>query len=283
MSALTGFWRGVEALHDVVYFAPGTQERFEALGLRGWWMSYFATRAASLGTPPATVVTATFHNFSPSMVERSVPECWDLADRQAILDERLATAREALDPGLSDSDEDAHDVAALARRLAQVRAGADLAGKPLAAAEAALPVPSDPVGALWRHASVLRELRGDCHVAVLVTAGLDGCLVNALQVALGRAPERQRVVRGWTEEEWAASLDDLRGRGWVDADGRATETGTLARDRLEDATDRAVAAALDTRATAAAVAVTDDLLAAARDVVATGAIPYPNPVGVPAP
>lgn len=281
MSALTDFWRSVEALHDVVYFAPGATERFETLGLRGWWMTYFASRSASLGTPTAPVVTATFHGFAPSMVERAVPDCWDLADRRDVLAERVELARDALSPGLPDAD--GPDVDVLVRRLAQVREGVDVAGKTLAAAESALPVPSDAVGALWRHATVLRELRGDCHVAVLVTAGLDGCTANALQVALGRAPERQRTARGWTEEQWAASLDDLRGRGWVDADGHATETGRAARARLEDATDRAVAAALDTRATAAAVAVSDDLLSVARSVVASGAVTYPNPVGVPAP
>lgn len=278
MHPLIDFWRSVEALHSVVYFAPDARERYEAVGLKGWWMGYAASRSAALGAPAAPVVVATFHGFAPRLVERAIPDAWRLADGDAVLDTRLALAREALTPGL-----DGHDVAALAQRLAGVTERVDLAGKPLAAAERSLPVPDDAVGALWRHASVLRELRGDAHVSVLVTAGLGGAAANALQVALGRAPVRQRESRGWTEEEWAEALEDLRRRGWVDADGHGTDTGRAARERLEDATDRAVDAALDTEATAHAVAVEPALAAAARDVVASGAITYPNPIGATAP
>lgn len=278
MHPLTGFWRSIEAVHSVVYFAPDAQSRYESLGLKGYWMGYAASRAGALGTPAAPVVVATFHGFAPRLVERAVPDAWRMADPQAVLAERLAIARDALGPALA-----GHDVERLAARLAQVVGRADLAGKPLAAAESSLAVPDDAVGALWRHASVLRELRGDAHVSVLVTAGLGGAASNALQVALGRAPERQRSVRGWTEDEWADAIDDLRRRGWVDADGAPTDTGRAARERLEDATDRAVDASLDTEATAHAVSVEADLVAAARSVVAAGAITYPNPIGAQAP
>lgn len=278
MHPLTGFWRSIEALHSVVYFAPDAQQRYESLGLKGYWMGYVASRAGALGTPSAPVVVATFHGFAPRLIERAVPDAWQRADPEAVLVERVAIARDALTPGL-----EGHDVDRLVNRLSQVVERVDLAGKPLAAAESSRPVPDDAVGALWRHASVLRELRGDAHVSVLVTAGLGGAASNALQVALGRAPERQRTVRGWTEDEWAAALDDLRSRGWVDVDGQATETGRSARERLEDATDRAVDAALDTEATAHAVSVEADLVAAARAVVAADAITYPNPIGAQAP
>lgn len=275
---LTRFWRSIEALHGVVYFAPDAKERYEALGLRGYWMGYTVSRAGALGTPSPELVVATFHGFAPRLVQRAVPDGWTMADPQAVLAERVAIARDALAPALAD-----HDVAALSRRLAGVVAGTDLAGKPLAAGEASLPVPDDDLGALWRRASVLRELRGDCHVSVLVTAGLGGAAANALQVAVGLAPDRQRSVRGWTQEEWDAALADLRQRGWVDADGTATETGRAARARLEDATDRAVAASLDTEATAHAVSVSDALVSAARAVVDAGIVTYPNPVGSVAP
>lgn len=278
MHPLTDVWRSVEALHSVVYFAPDARERYEAVGLRGWWMGYVASRSGALGAPSAPLVVATFHGFAPRLVERAVPDAWRLADVGAVLDTRLALAREALAPGL-----DGHDVAALAQRLGAMAERVDLAGKPLAAAERSLPVPDDALGALWRHASVLRELRGDAHVSVLVTAGLGGAAANALQVALGRAPQRQREIRGWTEQEWSEALEDLRRRGWVDADGQGTDTGRAARERLEDATDRAVDAALDTEATAHAVAVGTALAAAARSVVASGAISYPNPIGATAP
>lgn len=278
MHPLTDFWRSVEVLHSCVYFAPDAKDRYESLGLKGYWMGYVASRAGALGTPPAPVVVATFHGFAPRLIERAVPDAWRLAEVEEVLTERVAIARDALEPALR-----GHDVALIARRLGEIADRADLAGAPLAAAESSRPAPDDAVGALWRHASVLRELRGDAHVSVLVTAGLGGAASNALQVALGRAPERQRSVRGWTEDEWAAALDDLRSRGWVDADGQATETGRTARERLEDATDRAVGAALDTEATAHAVSVEEALVAAARAVVEAGAITFPNPVGAQAP
>lgn len=270
----SAFWRSIETIHDVVYFAPDAKARFEALGLKGFWMGYFASRAAALGTPSAEVVTATFHGFAPATVQRAIPDAWRMADRDAVLAERLDLARDALAPGL-----EGHDVAALVRRLAGSAAGLDLAGKPLAAAEASLPVPDDAIGALWRRATVLREFRGDCHVAVLVAAGLGGCTANALQVATGRGTENQRTARGWSEQEWDTALADLRARGWVDTGGTATETGRSARERLEDATDRACTAFMDRKASAHALAVTDDLLAAARSVVDAGAITFPNPVG----
>lgn len=274
MHPLTAFWRSVEVLHSTVYFAPDAKQRYEALGLKGYWMGYCASRAGALGSPPAPVVVALFHGFAPRLVERAVPDAWRFADVEAVLAERVAIARDALAPAL-----DGHDVARLAHRLGEVAARADLAGMPLAAAERSRPVPDDALGALWRHASVLRELRGDAHVSVLVTAGLSGVAANALQVALGRAPERQREARGWTEDEWAAALADLRDRGWLDDDGVPTETGRTARERIEDATDRAVDAALDVEARAHAVAVEEALTAAARAVVDAAGITFPNPIG----
>ncbi|MCO7240256.1 hypothetical protein NH339_13575, partial [Aeromicrobium sp. CnD17-E] len=86
MHPLIDFWRSVEALHSVVYFAPDARERYEAVGLKGWWMGYAASRSAALGTPAAPVVVATFHGFAPRLVERAIPDAWRLADGDAVLD-----------------------------------------------------------------------------------------------------------------------------------------------------------------------------------------------------
>lgn len=277
MADLTPLWRAVETIHDVVYFAPDAQARYEALGLKGYWMGYFVSRAGALGTPPAEVVTATFHGFAPDRVRRAIPDGWALADREAVLAERLAIARDALTPVLQP-----YDAGSLADRLGLVVDGLDLAGKPLAAAEASLPVPSstnDPVGALWRRATVLRELRGDCHVAVLVAEGLGGDTANVLQVATGRAQERQRSLRGWTEDEWAAARGRLQSLGWIGDDGTATLSGRSTRDRLEDATDRSCSAWFDVAREELALAVVPDLVAAARAVADAGVVPFPNPIG----
>ncbi|MCY7395259.1 MAG: hypothetical protein LH468_03740 [Nocardioides sp.] len=280
MADLTSFWRGIELVHDVVYFAPGAKERYEALGLRGYWMGYFASRAGALGAEPTpAVVTATFHGFAPAMVHRALPDAWALADRVRVLEERVDIARDTLSAALNGAL-DRSDIPDLAQRLVPVLAGLDLAGKPLAAAEASLPVPDDAVGALWRRATVLREFRGDCHVAVLVSEGLGGALANVLAVATGRAPEHQRRTRGWSEPEWAAARADLRQRGWTNDDGTASISGRSTRDRLEDATDRACQAAMTTASVVAAEDVTGVLQAAAAAITATGVVPFPNPVGV---
>lgn len=278
MAELTPFWHGVELVHDVVYFAPDARDRYAALGLKGWWMGYFASRAAALGAPTPEVVTATFQGFAPDLVRRAVPDAWRLADPERVLVERVAIARDALAPMLAGLDV---DLPALLEELGEVVAGLDLAGKPLAAAEASLRVPDDDLGALWRWATVLREFRGDCHVAVLVSEGLGGATANALALATGRVPARQRESRGWSEAEWAAALADLRGRGWLNDDETASISGRSTRDRIEDATDRACQANMTPAAVVAAEQAAADLQVLGAAVAASGLVPFPNPVGVP--
>ncbi len=278
--ANTKFWRSVEVLHDVVYFAPDTKQRYEVLGLKGYWMGYFASRSAALGTASPQLVTATFHGFAPAMVHRALPDAWSLASRDDILTARLDLARDTLSPGLGAVEA---DVGRIAKELEAIVAGLDLAGKPLAAAHASLDKPSDDVGLLWWAASVIREYRGDCHIAVLTAAGLDGCSANTLAVAAGLTVGEQRRMRGWTEDEWAAGHADLAARGWVDPDGVITDTGASARRQIEDATDRVCAAGMDKEATGRAITVEDGVRALARGVLKSGAVAFPNPTGAKSP
>ncbi|MFT4298733.1 MAG: hypothetical protein QM597_03740 [Aeromicrobium sp.] len=271
------FWRSVEAIHDVVYFAPDATARYEALGLRGFWMGYMASRSAALGTPGPELVTALFHGFAPQRVARALPDAWARADREQILTARLDLAREQITAAVGGLD-----VTATAEAAQRLAGQLDFAGRPLAAAHRSLPVPSDPVGRLWHAATVLREYRGDCHVAVLTAAGLGGVEANALAAATGLVPPSQHESRGWTQDEWIAAFGRLQQFGWVDGT-TATDTGHAARERLEDATDRSCGAGLDQEATARAYALTNDLLPIARAVEASGAVAYPNPTGVPRP
>ncbi len=276
----TKFWRSVEVLHDVVYFAPDSKARYEALGLKGYWMGYFASRSAALGTPSPELVIATFHGFAPQMVRRALPDAWSLASRDDILKARLDLARDALAPGVGAAEVDTGKVA---KDLEAIVAGLDFAGKPLAAAHASLEKPADDIGLLWWAASVIREYRGDCHLAVLGAAGLNGTSANTLAVAAGLAVGEQRNMRGWTEEEWAAGYAELAGRGWVDADGTITESGASARKQIEDATDRVCHAGMDKEATGRAITVEDAVRALARGVLKSGAIAFPNPTGATSP
>ncbi|MBC9226055.1 hypothetical protein GL325_06970 [Aeromicrobium sp. 636] len=252
-------WNAIETLHAGVYFAPDSKARYEAAGLKGYWMGYFASRSAALGTPGPALVVATFHGFAPRLVERAVPDAWRLADRDQVLEARYALARGLLDPI-------SHGAAALAPRVRAVLNGVDWAGKPLAAAHADLPVSDDPVVDFWQAVTALREYRGDCHLAVLTAAGLDGAAANALASGTGWAWfADQRTMRGWTEQEWAQAIAGLVTRGWLNADGTGTETGIAARAQLEDATDRVVAAGLDREATSRLVTLEAELVALADD------------------
>jgi len=252
-------WNAIETLHVGVYFTPRTQEVYGALGLRDYWMGYFASRSAALGRPTPEVVVATFHGFAPRLVHRAIPEAWRRAAPEDVLTARHTLARELLDPV-------AERAASLAPRLRAVLAGMDWAGKPLAAAHAAVEPDPDPVVDFWQSLTALREYRGDCHVAVLTSAGLGGAAANALAVATGWSRFRdQRERRGWTVEEWQSAIDELAVRGGLTPDGKATDTGTAARRQIEDATDRVVAAGLDREATSRLVTLTDELESMAQE------------------
>lgn len=274
------FWRSVEVVHDVVYFAPDTKARYEALGLKGYWMGYFASRSAPLGTPSPELVVATFHGFAPQMVRRALPDAWSLASRDDILQARLDLARDTLAPA---TQAEGADTARVAKELAAIVDGLNLAGKPLAAAHAALARPDDDTGLLWWAASVIREYRGDCHIAVLTAAGLDGTSANTLAVAAGLIGGDQRTMRGWTEEEWTAGYAQLASRGWVDADGAITESGRAARQQIEDATDRVCAAGMDKEATGRSITVEEGVRTLARAVLKAGAVSFPNPTATTSP
>ena len=253
------FWRSIESLHHFIYLVPEARTHYAPTGLKGSWMGYFASRSAALGTPSPELVIATFHGFAPRMVHRALPDAGALASRDDIHEARLGLAREILGRAVTDEQ-----MAPLADALTTVVGRLDLAGKSLAAAHASLPVPADVLGRFWHANAVIREYRGDCHIAVLVAAGLDGAEANVLNVAASRTFPAQQKLRGWTDDEWAAAGERLRQRDWLDDAGTITEGGTSARDGLESATDRACDAGVSDEAADAGTAIADDLRTAAR-------------------
>lgn len=186
-------------------------------------------------------MTATYYSFSPRMVAEYVPAIWSTADPVKVLDARLSGVDRALRALLGDrvDSPELAEAAALARRAAEA---ADLAGRPVATANAELPWPDAPHLALWQAATVLREHRGDGHVATLITAGLDPTEALVSFAAVGAAPVEVFASRRWTDEEWAAARERLAGRGLVDAAGVATEAGHRLRDEVERRTDELAAA-----------------------------------------
>ncbi|OUZ07487.1 hypothetical protein BHE97_16910 [Aeromicrobium sp. PE09-221] len=274
MAVVPEFWQSVETLHAPVYFAEGATERYAEIGLAGFWMGYTASRSAALGTPSPELVTALFHGFSPARIRRALPDAWSRSVPAEILRTRRSIAHDALAPLLGADD----TIEPVARQLTAMLDGADWAGKPLAAAHAALPVPEDPLDRLWHAATVWREYRGDCHVAVLTAAGLGGAAANRLTQAAGLVPPTQQAARGWDDDAWSEGAENLRQRGWLTPEGALTDSGRAARIQLERATDRVCANGLDHQATARALTVTAAISELAKRV--SPLVPELSPTGV---
>jgi hypothetical protein len=231
-------WQALEPVHAVTYFAPEPQAACRELGTRGFWMSYFAQRAAPLGAAPPEVVTALFYNFHPDLVARAVPDVWAVAPPERFLEVRLAAVdavlHRVLGPEVLASAEVA-EAAAIARDAA---VSAPTAGRALAAANLALDWPEAAHLVLWHAQTVLREHRGDGHVAALLTAGLDPAEALVLFTAdTGLGMEWMRTRRGWPEPEWAAATERLAARDLVDGDGAITAAGRALRADVEAHTD----------------------------------------------
>jgi hypothetical protein len=159
-------WQFGEPVQAVAYYVPEVRRRTDELGLKGGWMSYFGCRAAPLGSVAPAVVCAVFYNFHPRMVYRAIPDAWAFARPAQLLDARLEAIDEALLRLLGDVESaEVRRAADLARAAVE---GGDYSGRPLGAANAALPAPSAAHLSLWQSLATLREYRGDGHVASLV-------------------------------------------------------------------------------------------------------------------
>lgn len=281
-------WPAYETYHAHIYFVPEAAEAYRDLGLKGGWMGYFASRAAALGPASAGLVTAVFFNFHPAMVARALPDAWALASPDDVLAARLRTADAALRRLLPDhvGTSDEAEAATLAREAAEAPA---LAGRPLFGALRSLPWPDEPHLQLWHACTLLREHRGDGHVAALTAAGLDGCEAHVTLTATGHIPRATlQANRKWSDDDWAAAEDRLRSRGWLAADtgltdAGLTDAGRAGRAEVEARTDELAEEpwrALGPERTERLLAL---LTPMARGINDAGGVPVPNPVGVPAP
>jgi hypothetical protein len=282
VSTARAMWTLFEPVHAVTYFAADARSAYEQAGLRGFWRGYFAGRAAPLGAANAAVVTASFFNFAPAFVARAIPGVWELITPADALRVRLEGATVALRGLLAGQEASA---AAAADLLWRAVGELDFAGRVLAAADAALPVPEDGLARLWQAATVLREHRGDGHFAALATADIDGCEAVALRCLMDLRRENMQPVRGWTDEAWDDALARLAARGWVDVDGdgggKLTSAGREAHAAVETATDQAASRPWDRlgpEVTAEIAAVLTPLAQACASV-----LPFPSPIGLPGP
>ncbi|HEY7625641.1 MAG TPA: hypothetical protein VH761_01185 [Ilumatobacteraceae bacterium] len=226
----------INLVHRLVYFVPEAEQEYGALGVHGAG-GYFGSRSAPMGAVTDEVIIATFYNFSPLAVRSAMPGVWATASPESLQAARFRVVGRALQRvGVEMSDA---QIAEARRLIDPVVAGLTIGGRPLAAGNSAVALPDDPVTALWQQLTVVREWRGDAHIAVLVNneVGPSDCL--ALQVASGRFPARlAHVTRRWSDDEWSAAMARLGRRGWLDADGKPTQAGSDAREHIEDETDR---------------------------------------------
>jgi DNA-binding MarR family transcriptional regulator len=283
MSLARLVWQFGEPVHAVTYFAPETRDRTDRLGLKGGWMSYFGCRAAPLGPVVPEVVCALFYNFHPRMVARAIPDAWAFASPQQLLDARLEAIDEILRRLLGDAvvSRDVRRAADLARAAID---HCDYAGRPLGAANAALNPPSVAHLSLWQSLTTIREHRGDGHVAALLEAGIAPCEALVLQAATGRSDTGAlRKNRGWNEEEWTANVRALEERGWIHISGTVTDAGRVARDQLEETTNRLAAPILAGIGIEEARELVGLLRPLAEVVMASGTVSPLNNMGLPWP
>lgn len=236
-------WRTVEPIHSVVYFAPEAAASYGELGLRAE-DGYFVSRSAPMGAVRDTTVIATFYNFRPSLVRAAMTGAWEAVTPEQVVAARLAAADAALrrllgDAVASPEMAEASDLA----RAAAIRAAERPEGRPLFAGHAGLDWPGEPHTVLWHAQTLLREFRGDGHIAALVLHDLDPVEALVLHAASGEVPVGfLRVSRGWSDAEWDNAVTRLRSRGWVEnppGGGLTLSAGGLAtRQQIEEATDR---------------------------------------------
>lgn len=236
-------WHLLEPLHAVLYYAPEAFEEAAELGYatEERWPSYFPYRAAPLGAVGAESVASAFYSFSPRMVAEHIDPAWKIAIPEAVLRARVRGVDRAYRAIFGDRVDSAElaELATLVRRAAEA---ANTAGRPLAAANAALDWPEAPHLQLWHAATILREHRGDGHIAALMVAGLDPVEALVSFAAIGAASVERFESRGWRAEEWESARDRLTARGLVDADGAATDAGRELRGTVEEHTDQLAAA-----------------------------------------
>jgi hypothetical protein len=242
-------WMTLEPIHGMVYFSPLAGPTYEAIGLVGR-EGYFASRVAPMGAVSAEVVILTFFNFAPTLIRSFIPHAWTKASPQIVLDARHQVVTDTLQQHCAEqaNSDDTKRAAEIAKEIA-IDACRRIEGRPLFAAHAALPWPDDnnPALVLWHAQTLLREYRGDGHIAALGVEELSGVDAHVSHIATGQMPvDLMRGTRSWDEADYQASVESMVARGLVarSADGgiALTVDGQAQRQRIEDATDRLAAA-----------------------------------------
>ncbi|MFC4564548.1 hypothetical protein ACFO4E_22045 [Nocardiopsis mangrovi] len=237
-------WKATEPLHTQIYFAPERLDVYAGIGLEPRVMGYFATRSAPLGAVGPQAVAATFYNFNPELIASVIPRAWGIATPDAVVRARLAAADSSLRALLGAEaigSAELAEAASLAHTAAE-EAARHAHGRPLFAGHSGLDWPQEPHLVLWHAASLLREFRGDGHIAALLAARIGPLEALVTHAATGAySASGLRASRGWRQDAWDASVAAAVDRGLVavGADGAlsATAEGGRLRAAVEAQTD----------------------------------------------
>jgi hypothetical protein len=235
-----------EPISLVNFMSQEPNDSMAALGFRNYWDGYFAGRSAPLGQVPAEVVHAAFYSFADGEVARHIPEVWATTTPGAAHAAREQGCVAALRRILGDLCETT-GFARAAELLAQASVSAPTEGRVMYAGLRSLPMPEEPVARLWYAANMLREHRGDGHIAALVSeqiGGTEAHVLSALDMGIYPAESFGRIHH-LPEARLAQVMDGLRDRGLLDAAGRFTDPGRATKDRIESLTDALAEAPYD--------------------------------------
>jgi len=227
----------VEPIGVIPYSADEPNEAMFALGFTNYWDTYFAGRAAPLGLVPAEVVDALFYNFAPGEVARHIPNVWRTTTPEAAIAARQKGCVKALQRILDDHV-DSPAFARAAELLLRAATSAPYEGRPMYAALRALPIPDDVVARLFHAASLLREHRGDGHIAALMIEGVSGIEAHVLlALDIGMPAEKFGRIHHLPATQLASVIDGMRDRDLIGEDGWLSEQGRAVKQRVEALTD----------------------------------------------
>ena len=227
----------VEPIGVIPYSADEPNEAMFALGFSDYWDTYFAGRAAPLGLATAEVVDALFYNFAPGEVARHIPRVWRTTTPEAAIAARRAGCVKALRRILADHV-DSPGFARAAELLSKAATSAPPEGRPMYAALRAIEVPDDVVVRLFHAASLVREHRGDGHIAALMVDGVDGLEAHVLfALDMGMPAEKFGRLHHLPAALLATVIGGMRRRGLIGEDGRLSEQGCTVKRRVEARTD----------------------------------------------
>ncbi|HZU80340.1 MAG TPA: hypothetical protein VE991_10535 [Acidimicrobiales bacterium] len=227
----------IEPIGVIPYSAEEPNEAMFALGFTDYWDTYFAGRAAPLGFATAEVVDALFYNFAPGEVARHIPKVWRTTTPEAAIAARRAGCAKALRRILG-TQVDSPGFARTADLLTRVATAAPCEGRPMYGALRAVPVPDDAATRLFHAASLLREHRGDGHIAALVVEGVGGLEAHVLAALDGGQPaEKFARIHHLPAAQIAAVIGGMRERGLIGDDEWLSERGRATKRRIEERTD----------------------------------------------